>query len=145
MSVDQEKAREVALWLLYGMDVAEQLVPGALDDFYPIAHDLEPQLNEMWQEVASRVEGVVEDLPRIDDEIQQVSPRWRIERMAVVDRNILRIGVWELFSLQTPPVIVINACVELAKTYGEQNTPAFVNGLLDQICTDHDLDMSGQS
>jgi N utilization substance protein B len=134
-----KKAREAALWSLYGMDVAERLVAEAIDDFYPIAHDLDPEVSELWHDVEARLIGVLDILPRLDEELQKVSPRWRIERMAHIDRNILRLGAWELFSAQTPPIVVINACVELAKDYGEQNTPGFVNGLLDQICKDHDI------
>lgn len=142
MSVDQEKAREVALWILYGMDVSEQLGASALDAYYPIAHDLAPNSAEIWAEIEARVEGVVGELERIDEEIQKVSPRWRVQRMAVIDRNILRVGTWELFHADTPAIVVINACVELAKDYGEQNTPAFVNGLLDQICKDHGIQVT---
>ena len=145
MSVKQKKAREAALWALYGLDVAEQLAPEAAERFYPIASDLDPELTEVWHEVEARVDGVVAELVKIDEEIQKVSPRWRLERMAVIDRNILREGVWELFNLQTPPIVVINACVELAKDYGEQTTPAFVNGLLDQICKDHGIQISPES
>lgn len=144
MSVQQKKAREAALWALYGMDVAGQLVPDAAEGFYPIASDLDDDLTEVWHEVEARVHGVVADMPRIDDEIQKVSPRWRLDRMAVIDRNILRLGAWELFERQTPAIVVINACVELAKVYGEQNTPGFVNGLLDQICKDHGIQISGK-
>ncbi len=142
MSVQQKKAREAALWALYGMDVADQLAPKTADQFYPIASDLDADLTEVWHDVEARVDGVVEELARIDEEIQKVSPRWRLERMAVIDRNILRLGAWELFHRQTPPIVVINACVELAKNYGEQTTPGFVNGLLDQICKDHGIQVS---
>ncbi|QDG53770.1 transcription antitermination factor NusB [Persicimonas caeni] len=144
MSVQQKKAREAALWALYGMDVTGQLVPKAAEGFYPISSDLDDELTEVWHDVEARVHGVVEELPRIDDEVQRVSPRWRLERMAVIDRNILRLGAWELFNRQTPAIVVINACVELAKEYGEQNTPGFVNGLLDQICKDHGIQISSE-
>ncbi|MFW5968231.1 MAG: transcription antitermination factor NusB [Persicimonas sp.] len=141
MTAKQKKVREVSLWVLYGMDVADHLVDEAIEGFYPIAHDLEPDAHEMWHQVEERVGDVVERRPQIDEWIQEVSPRWRVGRMAVIDRNLLRLGVWELFTLDTPPIVVINACVELAKEYGEQSTPAFVNGLLDQICTDHDIEV----
>lgn len=141
MIAKQKKVREVSLWVLYGMDVADELDGEAIEDFYPIAHDLEPGAHEMWHQVEECVGGVVERRPQIDEWIQEVSPRWRVDRMAVIDRNLLRLGVWELFSRETPPIVVINACVELAKEYGEQSTPAFVNGLLDQICTDHDIEV----
>lgn len=141
MSARDKKMREVALWVLYGLDVTERLAVDAIDELYPIAHDLAPQAHEIWHGVEKRVAGVIEKRPQIDEWIQEVSPRWRVDRMAVIDRNLLRIGVYELFSHETPPIVVINACVELAKEYGEATTPAFVNGLLDQICTDHDIEV----
>lgn len=140
-SSKSRKAREIALWALYGMDVADALVPKAIDEFYPIAEDLDSGASALWHLVEARVEGVVEHRPRLDEEVQKVSPRWRLERMAAIDRNLLRMGAWELFYTDTPPIVVINACVELAKEYGEQNTPGFINGLLDQICKDHGIEV----
>lgn len=144
MTVQQKKAREAALWALYGMDAVGDLAPEAAKGFYPIASDLDAELTEVWHDVEARVAGVLAELTRIDDEVQKVSPRWRLDRMAVIDRNILRLGAWELFNRPTPAIVVINACVELAKEYGEQNTPGFVNGLLDQICKDHGIQISAK-
>jgi N utilization substance protein B len=138
------KARAAALWSLYGMDVANRLNPAWIDDFYPIAHDLDPEVSALWHDVEARLLGVLSDLEHLDEEIQKVSPRWRVERMANIDRNILRLGAWEIFKRDTPAIVVINACVELAKDYGEQNTPGFVNGLLDQICKDHDIPVTSE-
>ena len=59
--------------------------------------------------------------------------------MATIDRNILRLGAWELLSGDQPPRAVINACIELGKDYGEQGTPAFINGLLDELCRRHEI------
>ncbi len=138
------RAREVALWVLYGLDVVDRLVPGALDDFYPIAEDLDAEVAELWPEVETRVDGVVDKRPQLDEEIQRVSTRWRLERMAAIDRNLLRLGAWELFHGEVAPIVVINACVELAKEYGEQGSPGFINGLLDQLCKDHGIEVSAQ-
>lgn len=138
------KAREAALWALYGMDLAKAFWAGKLDEFFPIATDCEPVLSEVRADVEARVSGVVTKRAELDDEIRRLSPRWRIERMAVIDRNVLRLGIWELLERKTSPIIVINACVELAKDYGEQNTPAFINGLLDQLCKDHGIEISQQ-
>jgi N utilization substance protein B len=61
------------------------------------------------------------------------SPRWKIERMAAVDRNVLYLGVYELIEGETPAPVVINEAVELAKKYGAEQSAAFVNGILDEI------------
>lgn len=138
------KAREAALWALYGMDVTNAFWAGDLDDFYLIARDQDAELDQVRAEVEVRVRGVVEGRAQLDTQIGELSPRWRLERMAVIDRNLLRMGIWEILAGHTAPLIVINACVELAKEYGEQGTPGFINGLLDQVCKDYDIKISPQ-
>lgn len=75
----------------------------------------------------------------VDQAVQAASPRWKIVRMAAIDRSILRLGALELLEGQTPPKDVIYDCVELAKQYGDKDTYKFVNGLLDQICKDRGI------
>ena len=70
----------------------------------------------------------------IDAAITEASARWKLSRMAVIDRNILRLGAFEILSGVTPPRDAIFDCVELAKKYGDTPTPRFVNGILDQLC-----------
>ncbi len=80
----------------------------------------------------SLVRGVLEHRARIDEVIAAHSPRWRIERMALVDRNVLRLCVHELlFDEETPPAVVIDEGVEIAKRFGAEQSAAFVNGVLD--------------
>jgi N utilization substance protein B len=80
------------------------------------------------------VEGVFGHAVEIDDAIRAASDRWTIERMPVVDRNLLRIGVYELlFSLETPAGAVINEAVELAKLLSTEDSARFVNGVLGRI------------
>ena len=71
-----------------------------------------------------------------------MSPHWKLERMASIDRNILRLGAWEILTNHRSPIVVINACVELGKLYGEKDTPGFINGLLDQLCKNHKIKVS---
>ncbi len=79
----------------------------------------------------------------IDAEIKSVSPRWRLDRMPVVDRNLLRLGITEiLYMAEVSPRSSINGCVELAKSYGEDRTRKFVNGILDQVRRNHGLPFS---
>lgn len=81
--------------------------------------------------------GVADELARVDDMIRKASVNWRLERMARVDRNILRIGAWELVhSNDVPRAVIIDEGVELAKKFGTEDSSSFVNGVLDRIAED---------
>lgn len=135
------KARRVALWLLYALDVSGGTPESALRAARQTLVELQEDSGDYWDEIVVRVRGVYDRLDELNEVIQDVSPRWRIDRMAHIDRTILRLGAWEILHGGVPPISVIDACVDLAKEYGEKGTPAFVNGLLDQICRDHDVEM----
>ncbi len=137
----QRRGREGALLVLFGIDMTDQKPGEALETARDLVRAVDDEIDESWELVEWRVEGVRSAIEMLDERIQAVSPKWRISRMARVDRNILRIGAWELFESDILPVITIDACIELAKTYGEESTPGFVNGLLDQICSDHGIDI----
>ena len=80
------------------------------------------------------VEGVLDNLAQIDHEIEEHSHNWKLNRMSFIDRNILRVAIFELLSCdEIPPKVSINEAIEIAKIYGDTNSPAFVNGILDQI------------
>lgn len=82
------------------------------------------------------VRGVAEELEGIDEVVRKASTNWRIERMARVDRNVLRLGAWELKTLNdVPRAVILDEAVELAKRYGSEESAAFVNGVLDRIAT----------
>ncbi len=102
--------------------------------------DLLPEDDE-WASHAAAVEtrllAVQDNAAAIDELITTASPRWRLDRMPVIDRSLLRLGVAELNFLPEPrPRATINGLIELAKRYGESKTPRFVNGILDQIRRD---------
>lgn len=137
MALPDRKARRAALWLVYALDVTGGSVDEALDAAHYTVDEL--QRGHAWETVERIVRGVSDRWDELNETVQAVSPRWRVERMAHIDRNILRIGAWEMLHADHPPRAVINACVELAKEYGDKGTPAFVNGLLDQICRDHSI------
>ncbi len=93
-----------------------------------------PLPDEFAVDLFTAVAGSIE---KIDEIIGTVSDNWRLERMSRVDRNILRMGTHELTSdEETPPLVVINEAVELAKRFGTEESPAFVNGILDRIARD---------
>jgi N utilization substance protein B len=91
-------------------------------------------------EVALRwIEGLEARRAEIDEKLQLTSKRWKLERMSPVDRNVLRIGVFELLEKLLPPRDVIYDCVELGRLYGDEPTPGFINGILDQFCRDNKI------
>lgn len=146
MSRAQIQSRRIALWALYAVDVGAGVdAEDLLIDAYATLEEIVDELPELWPDIERRVFGVAEHAESLNATIQRASPRWRLERMATIDRNILRLGVWEILHGATLPVIVIDACVELAKEYGEKGSPSFVNGLLDQICRNEGVAISEPS
>lgn len=138
-------ARQAALLVLVALDISVGSVEQALVDFPGSLADQETladravEVRSQWGEVQKRVRGVHDVMEALNDEIRTVSPRWKIERMAPVDRSILRLGFWEVLYGNIPAKTAINGCVDLAKMYGEKGTPAFVNGLMDQLCQNHGI------
>lgn len=127
-------AREWALQMLFQLDLNPQN-PGR--DFF----------DRFWEQIdAPRGErgfaeelviGVREQLPRIDAALQAVAEHWQLRRMAVVDRNVLRLAAYEmLYRSDIPPVVSINEAVDLAKYFSNAEAGRFVNGLLDRIRED---------
>jgi N utilization substance protein B len=123
-------ARECALQMLYEFDVGKHSKNEILGTFW--------QMNDHPDKVGGFAnelfEGTVERLDEIDAVIQQHAKNWRLGRMAVVDRNILRLAVFEFLSgNQTPETVVINEALEIARKYSTQESALFVNGILDSI------------
>ncbi len=154
MTEQLRNIRKTALLLLYGADLsgatadeamenAPQLLARSPDE--TVGETVDEMPAEDWDEVAARVRRVLERRDEIDEEIRELSPNWRIERMAAVDRNLLRLGIYEILEEITPPLIAINACVELAKEFGTATTPGFINGLLDQLCQNHNIAIDASS
>jgi N utilization substance protein B len=80
------------------------------------------------------VRGVAEELASVDEAIRSASTNWRLERMARVDRNVLRLGAWELLrSKDVPRAVILDEAVELAKRFGSEESGSFVNGVLDRV------------
>ena len=124
------QAREAALKILYQLDITKDEAEAALKIFFNAN-----RLPETAQEFATRlVQGTSEQIKAIDKCLTKHASNWTLERMAVVDRNILRLSVYELlYSQETPPKVVINEAVELAKRFGTTDSGKFVNGVLDSI------------
>lgn len=111
-------------------EVSAERVDEALNDFFE--HFDAPDRTHTY--TAEIVQGVVASLEKIDDLLSQSSPRWRVARMAVVDRNVLRIATYELLQEKGPPPrAVLDEAVEVARRYGSEKSSAFVNGVLDTL------------
>lgn len=127
-------ARSLALQALFEIDLvghpAQQVVQNRLDD---------EELNEEGAEFARElVRGVTENKPELDSLITRFAPEWPVEQLAIVDRNVLRLGFFELLNLGDVPVkVAINEAVELAKTFGSDSAPRFVNGVLGAFLSAH--------
>lgn len=129
------EARECALKVLYQFDILKTDTEELLKDFWA-NYEQEPE-QEIVEFSASLINGVKEKLDEIDKIIAERATNWHINRMAVIDRNVLRLGAYELlFRQDIPPKVAINESVELAKKYGDTDSGKFVNGILDRIHKD---------
>jgi transcription antitermination protein NusB len=128
------KARERAVQALYQIDVAATDLDEALSRFWK---SFEPVEREVMDLAEALVRGVAGKRREIDDAIEAVSTNWRIDRMARVDRNVLRLAVHELLHRPDVPVkVVLNEAIELGKKFGSESSGAFINGVLDRIAAD---------
>ena len=127
------RSREYALQILYQIDITHEEPLSAINDFWQ-AHIDEGIDEEMKDFTAEIVKGTVQNLVEIDRKIAQYATNWELERMAVVDRNILRMGGFELlYSSGIPPKVAINEGVDLAKKFSGIEAGKFVNAILDKI------------
>ncbi len=131
MATMRRKARTVALQVLFEVD--------------SVGHDPEAALGWLLEEAAlppgaapfarELVSGVLENKKRLDETIGAHAPAWPVEQLSIVDRNILRLAIFEiLLDNKVPLKAAINEAVELAKTFGSDNSPRFINGVLGSIC-----------
>ena len=138
----RRRARAVALQVLYAMDSGDDADPAValathLREFGASADEDEtdPPKDAAFDEklTSTLVQGVCAHRTELDEMLTRLSQKWRVVRLARVDRNVLRIALFELAHCQAdvPARVVINEAVELAKCFGSEEAPAFVNGLLD--------------
>lgn len=126
----RRKAREAALKALYGMDVGKTRLGDALKEMEANS-DLPDDLNIFAKQL---VQGIHDNLSFLDDKLGAAVTEWEFERVAPVDRNLLRIAAYELFFCEDiPPAVSINEAVELAKKYSTAESGKFVNGVLGAI------------
>ena len=123
-------ARECALQMLYQLDVGK-LTPGDIQESF---WNMNEQPETVRKFAGQLFAGTVARLEEIDRTIQKHTQNWRLKRMAAVDRNILRVAVYELLSsAKTPRTVVINEALEIAKKFSTHESAQFVNGVLDSV------------
>ena len=126
----RRKAREVALQVLYGIDLAQGNLRETMDLFW---HNFEaPEKVKAFS--SALVEGTWNNRAQIDTLISSCAENWSVERMSIVDRSILRMAVYEfLYCHEIPPKVAINEAIDLGKLFGSENSGAFINGVLDAL------------
>jgi len=138
----RRKSRQRALQVLFLCDSRSIPVDEAVDQYYSSLFSgeietecgeepLAPMGRDLFMETLAR--GTLAHLTEIDAHITQRAANWRLERMPLVDRNLLRMAVFEMMVVGTPPAVVIDESLELARRYSEEEAVPFINGVLDAI------------
>jgi N utilization substance protein B len=126
----RSRAREVALQLLFQRDLNKRIDRAALERF---ARD-RLRDDTLVPFCLGLYDGVIAQQADIDRKLSKAAENWRLVRMAAVDRNVLRLGAYELLHTpDTPPNVALDEAIELARRYGSADSPAFVNGVLDRL------------
>jgi N utilization substance protein B len=140
MSTPRHRAREIALQILYRYDLAKQednsITPqDVLNELQ--THFKHFQIDESLREFASLLAaGTITEVPKLDALIESHAANWKVSRMSSVDRCVLRMATYELSHVQdTDASVVIDEAIELGKSFGSSETPAFLNGILDAVKT----------
>ena len=135
----KRKIRELSMQILFLWDsqdaadsaLAEQVVMDGTDDA------------EIRRAALQMSSATWEQRKTIDERIERIAPQWPPRRQPGVDRNLIRLAIWEMTSTDTPPKVVIDEAIELAKHFSTENSPAFVNGVLDAVLKEHESILVG--
>lgn len=130
----RHRSRQRALQVLYQWDLTKQPVESAIQAYYDTLYSEEddhpPGRDAFMEELAK---GTSEIAPDLDRRIEQNSEHWRLARMPTVDRNILRLAVFEMTKKATPRAVVIDEALELARQFAGEGSVSFINGVLDAV------------
>ena len=134
----RHRSRQRALQVLFLLDLRKQAIEEALASFYDTLDSEEPEPlraapDEFMEELVRGAAGKTAD---IDRRIAEKSEHWRLERMPAVDRNILRLAVYEMSEIKTPAPVVIDEALELARQFSGDESVSFINGVLDAVHRD---------
>ncbi len=132
----RRKARELVLQMLYQHDMSGN-APDMIVDTFDDLQKSKPNTRDFATKI---FRGTVDNLSEIDGMIQAQADNWRLSRMAVVDRNIIRMSIYELLhEAGTPKLVVIDEAIEIAKKFGTEKSSQFINGILDGILKRYNL------
>ena len=127
----RRSGREAALQMLFQLEGSGVSSEQAIELFWRTFEDADPEGKPYADAI---VRGVADNLDGIDKKVTAASQNWRLERMSRVDRNLLRLGTWELmFRTDVPRAVILDEAVELAKSFGTEDSSAFVNGVLAHV------------
>jgi N utilization substance protein B len=127
----RHKARECALQMLFQWDITHDEIDQVVATFFQNQEPETPAIMEFARELVTGTVAHIEDIDRL---IQRHAENWRLDRMAIVDRNVLRMATQEfLFGKETPKTVVINEAIDIARRFSTQESPQFINGILDSI------------
>ena len=131
----RRQARERAIQALYQLDSIGALnAEAAAEHLRVFWQALDPQEPEIEALSMPLIQGVLSCVAELDRTVEEVSTHWRVARMAKVDRNVLRLGTYELLHRSdVPPKVAINEAIDIARTYGSEESGAFINGILDKV------------
>jgi N utilization substance protein B len=139
----RRKARECALQMLFAADVTEITPAEVVKPYWAELGDSD--IEEQARDFATRLAtGTLSQLEALDERIRSRAEHWRIARMAIVDRNILRLAVYEFLYEPTPRTVAINEALEIARRFSTYEATQFINGILDAIKRDLDQDQPQQ-
>jgi len=125
----RRQARQAALQLLHQHDLNSEITPETAREMLDELLEVEDLRSFAWQLYVGTVGGRDE----FDRQIQAVAENWKVSRMAVPDRNLLRLGIYEMTVIGTPAAVVLDECIELARLFGTAQSTQFVNGILDKL------------
>ncbi len=131
----RHRSRQRALQVLFLLDLRQQNVDLAIASYYDTLHteDESPKRADRDEFMESLVHGTTNKAKELDEQIEKRSDHWRIERMPAVDRNILRLAIYEMTEQATPAAVVIDESLELARQFSGDESVAFINGVLDAV------------
>ncbi len=133
----RRKARECALQMLFAADIASAPADEVVQRYW--AELAEPEIEDAARAFATRLAaGTLAHVETLDERIRSRAEHWRISRMAIVDRNILRLSVYEFLYEPTPRTVAINEALEIARRFSTYEATQFINGILDAIKRDLD-------
>jgi len=135
----RRKSREIALQMLYQMEMTGQPPHVVIDLYYELASGDDDNKNPNFAKAVrpfaeQLLYGVHAHRDELDGMIVAASEHWRLERMSIIDRNVLRIALYEmLYRAEIPPKVSVNEAIDLGKTFGSPDSGAFINGILDHL------------